>query len=84
MISQAQDWAEEGSWGRGAKARKHIQVLSGQGRHPDSRHSAENPGGGKALVKQGGMMARPLTVCVISGRFVPSLSFRFLIHKVGN
>lgn len=34
LISQAQDWAEEGSWGRGAKVREHIQVLSGQGRHP--------------------------------------------------
>lgn len=34
-------------------------------------------------MKQGSMMARSLTACVISSRFFPFLSFRFLIHKVG-
>lgn len=48
-----------------------------------SRNSSENPGGRKVFVKQGGMMARPFTACVISGRFFPSLSFRFPICKVG-
>lgn len=48
-----------------------------------SRNSSENPGGGKVFRKQGGMTARPFTACVVSGRFFPSLSFRFLICKVG-